>query len=253
MSLDLSMFGSRVLGVFAHPDDEVFCAGTLRASLEAGKTVELLYLHSTPVRAQENQCAVRLLGLKPGQVRYYSAPDGNFHRELASIIQTLRSEFDRFEPDTVLVPAFEQGHPDHDSLNFAVRKAFDGQVLETPLYGPYCKRVQLMGCFGDQREAVTFHMGDTVLLLKSRMLSCYLSQSLKQWWALYRLKEGALRGKAQLGSVEYWAEVQKSRDYSEPMVPARLKEVVRHSPKWLEWRSAVNELIVPPAKNQNHV
>jgi LmbE family N-acetylglucosaminyl deacetylase len=253
VSLNLSLFGSRVLGVFAHPDDEVFCAGTLRALLEAGRTVELLYLHSTPTRAQENQCAVRLLGLKADQVRYYSASDGNFHRELESIIQTLRSEFDRFEPDTVLVPAFEQGHPDHDSLNFAIRKAFGGQVLETPLYGPYCKRVQLMGCFGDQREAVTFRMGDTVLLLKSRMLSCYPSQSLKHWWALYRLKEAALRGKAQLGAVEYWAEVPKSRDYSEPMVPAKLKEVVRLSPRWLEWQNAVSELSSLPAKDQNHV
>jgi LmbE family N-acetylglucosaminyl deacetylase len=253
MSLDLSLFGPRVMGVFAHPDDEVFCAGTIKALLEAGRTVEALYIHSTPTRAQENQCAMRLLGLKADKVRYYSAQDGRFHLEMKAIIETLRSEFDRFEPDTVLVPAFEQGHPDHDSVNLAVRKAFAGHVLETPLYGPYCKRVQLMGRFGDQREAVEFSMGDTVLLLKSRMLSCYPSQSLKLWWALYRLLEAAVRGRAQLGAVEYWAEVPHSRDYSEPMVNAKWKRAVRNSPKWLEWHSSVSRLSTLTAKENTNV
>lgn len=127
----------RILAVFAHPDDEASCVGTLANHSDAGDTVRLLWLsrgESTTVlqmgreakireRARQAEQVGALLGAQTGFLDFPDA--GIVHtRENALVV----SDIIRAWKPTIVITwnrsrAVGAGHPDHRNTNAIVLDA----------------------------------------------------------------------------------------------------------------------------------
>jgi len=132
----------RLLGVFAHPDDEVFCAGgTMGQAAEAG--AEVMIVSATrgeqgqirdpaaatrrtlgAVREGELGAAAAELGVQHLQVLAY--PDGALVDHRSSLGATIAAIMRRFDPDTVITFGADggYGHPDHVAVSGLTTQAF---------------------------------------------------------------------------------------------------------------------------------
>src|SRR5256712_267439 len=149
------MDAPRILGVFAHPDDEVFCAGgTLAKYVSHGS--EAMVVSATrgqsgqirdagaatrrtlgQVRERELQQACSILGVQHALCLDY--PDG----ELAGVDRVALSEdvyriARDFRPDVVITfgPEGAYGHPDHIAISEATTEAFRRARVDGPAEGP---------------------------------------------------------------------------------------------------------------------
>jgi N-acetylglucosamine malate deacetylase 1 len=130
-----ALFGSRILVLVAHPDDEVVgAAAAIARVLRDGASVAALYLtdgcisretlwpwrrkdHAAQVerRRTESLAAARALGIEAAGWSTRSAR--HLWRELAAAEAEIAAATQRFRPDQLWVPAYEGGNPDHDGLN----------------------------------------------------------------------------------------------------------------------------------------
>ena len=108
-----------VLALGAHPDDvEMSCAGTLLASMAAGKKVGIvdftrgeLGTRGTPaIRAAEAAAASKVLGIAIRE--NLGLPDGFFRNEREHQLPLIAA-IRRYQPDVVLANAIDDRHPDH--------------------------------------------------------------------------------------------------------------------------------------------
>lgn len=108
-----------VLALGAHPDDvEMSCAGTLRASLAAGKKVGIvdftrgeLGTRGTPtIRAAEAAASCKILGIDVRE--NLGLPDGFFRNDREHQLPLIAA-IRRYQPDVVLANAITDRHPDH--------------------------------------------------------------------------------------------------------------------------------------------
>jgi len=132
----------RLLGVFAHPDDEVFCVGgTIARCAEAGAETAVVSLTQGEagvirdaaaatrrtlgaVRSTELARAADALGVH--QATCLNLGDGCLeHHDLAEIAATARTVIEQFEPDVVVTfgPDGAFGHPDHVTSCLATLEA----------------------------------------------------------------------------------------------------------------------------------
>jgi len=125
-----SVLKGRLLVLVAHQDDETACAGLLQRSSDRsivyatdGAPPDHFFWarHGSQeayagVRRSEASAATAKIGvsnlefLNFGDQLLYCALDAAF----LAVFDIVR----RYKPDTVLVPAYEGGHPDHDSCSF---------------------------------------------------------------------------------------------------------------------------------------
>jgi LmbE family N-acetylglucosaminyl deacetylase len=132
----------RLLGVFAHPDDEVFCAGgTIARAAEAG--AEVMIISATrgergqirdaaaatrrtlgAVREGELGAAAAELGVQRVQVLAY--PDGTLQQHRSSLGAAIAGIMQRFDPDTVITFGSDggYGHPDHVAISELTTQAY---------------------------------------------------------------------------------------------------------------------------------
>jgi LmbE family N-acetylglucosaminyl deacetylase len=125
----------RLLGVFAHPDDEVFCAGgTMAQAAEAG--AEVMIVSATcgeqgqirdpaattrrtlgAVRGGELCAAAGELGVRGVQVLTY--PDGTLQHHRSSLGTAITGIMRQLDPDTVITFGADggYGHPDHIAIS----------------------------------------------------------------------------------------------------------------------------------------
>jgi LmbE family N-acetylglucosaminyl deacetylase len=134
----------RLLGVFAHPDDETFCAGgTLAKYAAAGWEVMVIsatrgqagQIHDPlvatrrtlgQVREREFYAACEQLGVHHAQVLDYmdgTLQDADQHELTGQVVQIIRA----FRPDVVITfgPDGVYGHPDHIAIGAAATHAFE--------------------------------------------------------------------------------------------------------------------------------
>ncbi len=138
----------RLLAVFAHPDDEVFCAGgTMARAVQAG--AEVMIVSATrgeqgqirdpaaatrrtlgAVRERELGAAAAELGVQHVQVLAY--PDGTLPHHWSALAVTIEAITRRFDPDTVITFGADggYGHPDHIAISETVTKAFRALVRD---------------------------------------------------------------------------------------------------------------------------
>jgi LmbE family N-acetylglucosaminyl deacetylase len=133
----------RILGVFAHPDDEAFCAaGTLAKYVEAG--AEAMVVSATrgqagqirdahaatrrslgAVREQELRDACKVLGVQHALCLDYG--DGTLADvDRVELQDAVLEQFRGFEPDVVITFGDDgaYGHPDHVAISQATTDAF---------------------------------------------------------------------------------------------------------------------------------
>jgi LmbE family N-acetylglucosaminyl deacetylase len=138
----------RLLGVFAHPDDEVFCAGgTMARAAEAG--AEVMIVSATrgergqirdpaaatrrtlgAVRERELSAAAAELGVRRVQVLDYA--DGTLPRHRSSLGAAIADIARRFDPDTVVTFGADggYGHPDHVAISELTTRAFRALIRD---------------------------------------------------------------------------------------------------------------------------
>lgn len=134
----------RLLGVFAHPDDEVFCAGGSMARAAAAGA-EIMIVSATrgeqgqirdpaaatrhtlgAVREEELRAAAAELGVQRVQVLAY--PDGTLPHHRSSLGAAIAGIMRRFDPDTVITFGADggYGHPDHVAISGLTTEVFRG-------------------------------------------------------------------------------------------------------------------------------
>jgi LmbE family N-acetylglucosaminyl deacetylase len=150
------MTASRLLGIFAHPDDESFGpGGTLARYAREGVGVHVCtvtdgaagsYAPSTPVpdahnalaqrRAQELRCACQVLDARLHTLDYRDSgmentpdnhhPDSLYQADLEDIARDLTRVIRAVRPHVVITHDATGGyfHPDHIRVNHAVRRAW---------------------------------------------------------------------------------------------------------------------------------
>ena len=132
----------RILGVFAHPDDEVFCAGgTFAKYVEEGAYVKIISV--TPgnagqirdariatrrnlgqVRARELAASCQAMGVQEWDCWDYG--DGTLQQvDQSELVQKIADAIRIFKPDTVISfgPDGGYGHPDHVAVSQATTMA----------------------------------------------------------------------------------------------------------------------------------
>ncbi len=138
----------RLLGVFAHPDDEVFCAGgTMARAAQAG--AEVMIVSATrgergqirdpaaatrrtlgAVREAELGAAAAELGVRRVQVLAYA--DGTVPQHRSSLGAAIAGIMRQFDPDTVITfgAGGGYGHPDHVAISELTTEAFRAQARD---------------------------------------------------------------------------------------------------------------------------
>jgi LmbE family N-acetylglucosaminyl deacetylase len=140
----------RLLGVFAHPDDEVFCAGgTMSHAAKDGAHVVVVSATRgergqirdaaaatrrtlAAVRAAELRAACADLGIS--DVRVLGFEDGTLPRHRSTLAGAITDIMIQVDPDAVVTfgPDGGYGHPDHVVISELTTQAFRTLVRERP-------------------------------------------------------------------------------------------------------------------------
>jgi LmbE family N-acetylglucosaminyl deacetylase len=193
-------FSGRTMVLVAHQDDETACAGLLQRLQDPLVVFATDGAPSDPyfwnrygsrsryagVRRNEAEAALRTAGVCNWEFLTDHAPAGTEFRD-QRLYRVLRQAFNvvsdlvrRYRPDTIVVPAYEGGHPDHDCcgfLGFLLRRRFGLPVWETPLYHRaesgklVCRQFLLMN--GSERKLV---LSPHEMRTRDHMIATYRSQ-----------------------------------------------------------------------------
>jgi len=131
--------------LFAHPDDDVLIAGTMKSLLQKSAEVHAAWVTSGDYfgtgkrREAELLEAATILGLPDDRRHLLRVPDLHLLSLLGDAAERVAKVFSRINPDFIFVTAFEGGHPDHDAANFLVyegcrRAGIRPSLFEFPLY-----------------------------------------------------------------------------------------------------------------------
>ncbi|WKZ32088.1 MAG: PIG-L family deacetylase [Thermodesulfobacteriota bacterium] len=198
------IFGGKTLVVAAHPDDEVAGAGALLRHLERA-----LFVHVTDgaprdmadavshgfgsageyadARRRELFSALSLAGIRPEDCFPPWVPDREAGSHLAEITLKLRDAIIGTGAESVLVPSYEGGHPDHDSVSFAahaaaglIRKGGDHPppIIEYALYNAMDGKLTSLEFIPREGfDEITFMLSEEDRRIKGLMVDCFVTQS----------------------------------------------------------------------------
>ncbi len=129
------------LVLFAHHDDEFFIAATLKKMAQRGPAAAVWLtrggLHGR-LRQAESRRAMDILGVPRRALFEIGLPDNHLIDYLEDAVRRLARLMAAYRPASVIVPAFEGGHLDHDSLQLAaaaaIRRTNWGVNQHPPLY-----------------------------------------------------------------------------------------------------------------------
>lgn len=224
-----------------HPDDEISIAAWIRRLVQAGADVHISWSHSTPIREAEGRKAADVLGVPTKNLVFWQYPDGEVVEHIESLTDDLRRHIDKVKPDRICCGAFEQGHLDHDSTNYAVSKAFRGPIFEIPFYHAYLSRVQRLNRFADEEPAEILLLDPEEQRFKKDFAKLYPSTNIWSclfWYEAYQL--------IQLRPIEL-AKSERMRlkadfNFCQPSHRGRLKQRIEASNRWKRWMSAMERL-----------
>jgi len=134
------------------------------------------------IRRRELRDALTLVPVAAERCLQFSFIDKETMRNLVEIVEVLEEFVSRVQPDVVLAPAYEGGHPDHDAAAFAVamvaRRRGSFHMLEFPLYHAGEDGDMVIGEFagGGPSEQV-IQLAAEECYLKRKMVACFRSQA----------------------------------------------------------------------------
>lgn len=139
---------AKVLGIFAHPDDETFGpGGTLALWAKAGAEIHLLCVTRGEMGRNESQDktadrrerelreAAKILGVQ--QVEFLDYVDGSLSNETMIALETpITKKIRDFEPDTIVTYDLNgvSGHLDHIAVASATTQAFRHTGIAQEIY-----------------------------------------------------------------------------------------------------------------------
>lgn len=229
----------RWLFVFAHPDDELAICGWMKRLAQSGAAISSCWMHSTEVRRAESLRVAELIGLKADSLTFLDAPDGRFIEVMPTLARGLADVVREFSPDRLVVPAFEQGHLDHDATNWAAGQAFEGPRFEVPMYHPYTTRFPWMGRFADPSGEQVFALDEELSALKKRCARCFPSQNIWRNIVCSEARDLVMFRVPSMAKIERLRK-QTHFDYRTPNLPPRLKQKVEGSRTWARWIEALD-------------
>jgi len=181
----------KVVFLLAHPDDELLMSGFIRCLVKHSIPVYLAWLTSGDLfgkqeqRERELSLAADTLGIDPDNRRLFRLPDMGLVKNLNKLVAIVKVLCIELGPTHVFVPAYEEGHPDHDALNFAAHSVWKSLnsffcLIEFPLYngtGPFFFLWLRVNAFPPGRQDLERHVLDfEQIALKTRLINIYASQ-----------------------------------------------------------------------------
>lgn len=227
---------------FAHPDDELAVGAWMNHLVKQGCEVRASWAHSTAIRKAESIQAMEYVGLLPVECAFGNLPDGEFDRNMLDLDSWVRDVIEQFPADRYVSVAFEQGHLDHDSLNFMVHRWAGPAHLEFPMYWHYARTWQRIGEFADPTGEEQWPMGFDQTELKKRMLDCFESQTVARNVAAYEIFARLTRRDSPLYQTERLKRV-ALRDYRQPVHPEPIRSRLLKSNRWHRWETAIREWV----------
>ncbi len=199
-------------------------------------------------RQAESHRAMEILGVPRQNLLEMGLPDGHLLDCLGEVVRRLVDLMAVRRPASVFVPAFEGGHPDHDSLQLAAAAAIsrvDWEVnrqpalFEFPLYHRSGGGIAVGDFLPGGGAAFKTALKLKDRLLKQRLARIYRSQRLILY-PLLALKGGPMmmnrRG-------EPYRLVPPGRDYTRPPHPGRLAYEFYTRRRFKEFASAAEAVI----------
>lgn len=186
----------RIAIVVAHPDDETYGCGAALARLDGVALVHVTdgaprdgvdarangfqnWQAYAAARQEELRAAMAVGGPPSRRMISMGLPDQQVHLHLPELFRALAALFVERSTSIVLTHAFEGGHPDHDSVAFAVSQAARSiAVVEMPYYrlGPAGQLSQsFLGVKGAGDEH-RIEIDEQESERKKRMLAAYKTQ-----------------------------------------------------------------------------
>lgn len=236
-ALDFSP-GIRWLFCFAHPDDELAVAAFLKRLVQYGATVSAAWFHSTPIRQAESESAAIHIGI--GRSVFLDFPDGGFVHRLPELQSQVTEVIASVQPDRIVCASFEQGHLDHDSLNWAVCRAFRGPIIEFPEYWPYSPKVRVVNRFPAPEGEEVLELSPGEQAWKRCLARMYPSQGIRGYLGWYEVWKKLMLRPANLIRTER-VRVQPGIDYMTPAHAGRIRERILRSPEWKTWMKAISQ------------
>jgi LmbE family N-acetylglucosaminyl deacetylase len=178
----------KYLFLFAHPDDDVFVAGTMKLLLDRGAEIHCVWATSGDYfglekkREKQLAAAMDIVGVPPENLHLMRFPDLGLIAGMNDVADALASLLSDVRPDVIFANAFEGGHPDHDSVNFlacegSARAAISPRLYEFPLYngaGPFYYWWWKINSFPDSGlPALNAPLTDEAILCKHRAMKVY--------------------------------------------------------------------------------
>ncbi len=213
--------------LFAHPDDDVFIAGTMKQLLDAGSELHGIWATSGDFfgqgkrREAELAAAVKVLGLSRPNTHLLRFPDLGLVAKLDEVTNSVAKLIGRIRPDFIFANAFEGGHPDHDSVNFiayeaSYRAGVKAKLFEFPLYngsGPLQHWWWRINQFPDNNPPACHNpLNEAAIECKYQMMKIYSSS---QW--LYMIPARLASPFPKLKEVgELFRECPSNRDHTLP-------------------------------------
>jgi len=175
---------------------------------------------------------------------FHKMPDGELCRHLEELVEKWKEVVREVEPTRVAVGAFECGHLDHDSTNFAVNQARESlgltamPIFEVPFYHTYFTRIPVINRFANAEGEEVLMLTDEEQRMKIRASRMYPSQRIGLYLMGYTLLKAVSLRPIRLCATERMR-LQTHLDFFEPNLPEGLKEKVKSSEKWRTWVEAL--------------
>lgn len=229
---------------FTHPDDEISICAWMRRLVRSGAQVWAGWSVSDPIREAEGRKAMLEIGVPQDRLMFLRFPDKGACDQLRNLTSSWASFIEKCHPDRIALGAFECGHIDHDSTNFAVKKATESlgveiSMLEIPLYHTYLTRIPKINRFATDAEQEIVTLEPEEQRLKWKIAKMYESQNISSLLVWYTLLHFAKLRPAKLRETERFR-LQTHFDYARPNLPQPLLDKVVKSATWNRWREAVS-------------
>jgi len=186
----------------AHPDDvEVTCGGLIKRTLDLGFPVwyfcvtngapsDLTYypryscdspMGYAQIRREELIQAAGILGIEEDKIHLSNVDDQRLAWHIEEIVDRVTELIEKQKPEVIFCPAFEGGHPDHDSLHLISHLAREKSsikplVVEYPEYNYYSGSKNFSRFIPNKQEEYIFNLLPEESSKKRQAFNAFASQ-----------------------------------------------------------------------------